>query len=919
MHPSFATRENLDLLEENYRRWQSDPDSVDTDWSAFFQGFELGNLPQRNGTAAPAAAPPEAPDAEGSLQTRVDGLVHAYRTLGHTIANLDPLAPERPQNPLLSLRELGFGEDDLEREVSSPFFLNNKTMTLRQMIAALQSIYADTIGTEFQHIQNPRMRDWVRERIEAGAQARATAPASVQVDLLRSLMEAESFETFLHTRYVGQKRFSLQGAESLMVILDTILRRCPDSGIEEICMGMAHRGRLNVLANFLRKSLKVIFTEFNTNYIPDLVEGDGDVKYHLGYTTVRKLESGAQVEIRLSSNPSHLEAVDPVVEGKARARQRIRGDTKYRRKVLPLLIHGDAAFAGQGIVAETLNMSQLPGYSTGGTVHVVVNNQIGFTTLPEDARSSMYATDVAKMIEAPIFHVNGDDPLAVRFVTQTALDFRQEFGRDVVIDMYCYRRYGHNEGDEPFFTQPDLYARIAEHPSVTKLYKSQLLQSGTLSEDDAASLETEFELRLEMAQEVVKSIEKEQAGEADCFKESTAVFQPKYTSSTTPTAISAEMLKQIVDGLTRLPKGFNVLPKVKRIMVDRQRDVYEAGGPYDWGFAEALAFGSLLLDGIPVRLSGQDSRRGTFSQRHAFIYDAKTGRPYLPLLHLAAGQARICMYNSLLSEAAVLGFDYGYSLDYPNMLCLWEAQFGDFANGAQTIIDQFIVSAESKWQRPSGIVLLLPHGYEGQGPEHSSARLERFLQACAEDNIQVCNLTTSAQYFHVLRRQMKRDFLKPLIIMTPKSLLRFEASASRAEAFTSGHFEEILPGPRAGPPSKTRRVILCSGKVYYDLLAYREEHKIASAAIIRVEQLYPLAEEKLQDLVNAFPKNARLIWCQEESQNMGAWTFIEPRLRAMFDRKILYAGRNASASPAVGALALHKCEQAQLIEDAFKS
>ena len=915
MRPSFATRGNLDLIDENYRRWEEDPDSVDSTWRAFFEGFELGNTPPRNGTAA-VAAPTRAEAPESSLEARVDGLVYAYRTLGHTIARVNPLADTRPENPLLTLRELGFSEKDLDLQVSSKFFLNNKKMTLREMIATLEEIYADTIGTEFQHIQNPRIRNWVRDRIESRP-AKHDASTQVEIALLRLLLESEAFEVFLHTRYVGQKRFSLQGAESLIVILDTILHRCPGAGIEEICMGMAHRGRLNVLANFLQKSLEVIFTEFSTNYIPELVAGDGDVKYHLGYRTIRKLASGAEIEIRLAANPSHLEAVDPVVEGIARARQRIRGDTEHRRKVLPLLVHGDAAFAGQGIVAETLNMSQLHGYSTGGTVHIVVNNQIGFTTLPEDARSSMYATDIAKMIEVPIFHVNGDDPIAVRFVTETALDFRQEFGRDVVIDMYCYRRYGHNEGDEPLFTQPDLYAKIATRPSVAQLYKRQLLEAGVLSDDDAASLEAEFDLRLEMTLDEVKSLEKERADRKDRFQESTAVFQPKYSGESRPTAISPEMLKQIVDGLTRIPDDFNVLPKVKRITIDRQRAVYEAGGPYDWGFAEALAFGSLLLEGVPVRLSGQDSRRGTFSHRHAFLYDAKTGKPYLPLLHLAPNQARICIYNSLLSEAAVLGFDYGYSLDYPNMLCLWEAQFGDFANGAQSIIDQFIVSAESKWQRPSGIVLLLPHGYEGQGPEHSSARLERFLQACAEDNIQVCNLTTAAQYFHVLRRQMKRDFVKPLIIMTPKSLLRSELASSRTEDFTRGSFSEILPAPEAAAPEKIERVILCSGKVYYDLLSHREQEKITTAAIVRLEQLYPLAEEKLRATLKPFGQAQKIVWCQEESQNMGAWTYIEPRLRALLGREILYAGRNASASPAVGALALHQREQAALIAEAF--
>src|SRR5947209_159042 len=701
MHPSFATRANLDLLEQNYKRWQENPESLDSSWLAFFEGFELGDLQLRNGAAAANVAP-IAGVSDQPLQTRIDGLVYAYRTLGHTIARIDPLADTRPSNPLLTLRELGFSEKDLDLVVSSKFFLDGRKMTWREMIALLESIYADTIGSEFQHIQNPRIRNWVRHRLESRP-AKHHASREIEIKILRTLLEAETFETFLHTRYVGQKRFSLQGAESLMVVLDGILQRCSPHGVEEICMGMAHRGRLNVLANFLKKSLQVIFTEFSTNYIPDLVAGDGDVKYHLGYRTVRKIEDGTAIEIRLAANPSHLEAVNPVVEGTTRARQRIRGDTEHRRKVLPLLLHGDAAFAGQGIVAETLNMSQLAGYSTGGTVHVVVNNQIGFTTLPEDARSSMYATDIAKMIEVPILHVNGEDPLALKFVTVIALDFRQEFGRDFVVDMYCYRKYGHQEVDEPSFTQPDLYARIDKRPSVTQIYKRELLDRGVLTQDDAASLETEFQLRLEMALEYIKALEKQKTGEQAKFKESTAVFQSKYSTESKPTAIGEEVLRTIVDGLTRVPEGFHILPKVKRMLIDRRRQIFEESGPYDWGIAEAMAFGALLLEDIPVRLSGQDSRRGTFAQRHAYWYNAKTGSSYNPLMHLAEKQARICVYNSLLSEAAVLGFDYGYSLDYPNMLCLWEAQFGDFANGAQTIIDQFIVSAESKWQRPSGI------------------------------------------------------------------------------------------------------------------------------------------------------------------------------------------------------------------------
>ena len=909
MRTSIGARANLELIEENYRRWERNPQSVDSGWSAFFEGFELGNLPQRDGAAA-------AEVREAALQTRVDGLIYAYCSLGHTIARVDPLAERRPQNPLLSLREFGFTDADLDLRVSSKFFLDNRPMSLREMVSGLERIYADSIGSEFMHIQDPRVRDWIRKRLETRPQKHSTPPA-VQVALLRALLESESFEIFLHTRYVGQKRFSLQGSESLMAILDTILHKCPEGGVEEICMGMAHRGRLNVLANFLRKSLKIIFTEFSENYVPELVAGDGDVKYHLGYHSVRRLASDAEVEIRLSSNPSHLEAVDPVVEGQARARQRIRGDTEHRRKVLPLLVHGDAAFIAQGIVAETLNLSQLPGYSTGGTIHIVVNNQIGFTTLPRDARSSTYSTDIAKMIEAPIFHVNGDDPLAVKFVSDTAFDFRQRFGRDVVIDMYCYRRYGHNEGDEPSFTQPDLYAKIEKRPSVTQLYKRELLEAGTLSEDDAVSLETEFGLRLEMTRDEVDAIEKRKASEKAKFRESTAIFQPEYSNESEPTAISEKTLKTIVDGLTRVPENFEIQPKIKRIVLDHQRKVFEDGGPYEWHYAEALAFGSLLLDGIPIRVSGQDSSRGTFSTRHSVLYDAKTGRPYVPLMHLAKKQARICIYNSPLSEAAVLGFDYGYSLDYPKMLCLWEAQFGDFSNGAQTIIDQFIVSAESKWQRPSGIVLLLPHGYEGQGPEHSSARLERFLQACAEDNMQVCNLTTAAQYFHVLRRQMKRDFIKPLIIMTPKSLLRAKFASSLAEEFIHGRFEEILGSPEIGSAEKIKRIILCSGKVYYDLLNYRTQRKIDDAVIIRIEQLYPLAEKTLREMLKPFPKNAKYVWCQEEPENMGAWTFIEPRLRTIFCTEIAYAGREASASPAVGALARHKREQARLVADAF--
>ncbi|MGV3532953.1 MAG: 2-oxoglutarate dehydrogenase E1 component, partial [Chthoniobacteraceae bacterium] len=851
--------------------------------------------------------------ADAPLQTRIDGLVYAYRTLGHTIANLDPLAKQRPENPLLSMRELGFDEKDLELTVSSKFYLGGKQMKLREMIASLEAIYCGHIGAEFMHIQNPRVRNWMREELE-GRVAGYSIPADTQRRMLRQLLSVESFENFLHTRFKGQKRFSIEGGESLIVALYGLLESCPSHRVVEIVMGMAHRGRLSVINEFLQKSLRVMFAEFNENYMPNTVAGDGDVKYHLGYQTKREVEGG-NVEVRLSANPSHLEAVNPVVEGMARARQRARQDSIERSTVLPVLIHGDAAFAGQGIVAETLNMSQLPGYRTGGTVHIIGNNHIGFTTLPADARSSRYATDVAKMIEAPVLHVNGDDPVAVRFCAEVALAFRQQFKSDIVIDIYCYRRYGHNEGDEPLFTQPTLYAEVSTHPSVGTLFKQRLVNSGVLTGDDAQSLEAEFSQRYEAALAEVKEAEANK--DLNRFTESTAVFQPPYSHEPVNTAVTKEQLDVVCKGLTTVPEGFHVIPRLRRLLLERRANVWKNGGPYDWSFAEAVAFGSLLIEGTPVRLSGQDSRRGTFSQRHSVLYDEQNRERYIPLQNLTEDQARFCVYNSLLSEAAVLGFDYGYSLNYPEMLCLWEAQFGDFANGAQVIIDQFIVSAESKWQRPSSIVLLLPHGYEGQGPEHSSARLERFLQLCAEENIQVCNLTTPAQYFHLLRRQMKRPFRKPLVLMTPKSLLRNELCVSQVEDFTNGHFHEILHAPLLEKADKVKRVIFCSGKVYYDLLKYREENKFTNAAFIRVEQLYPLNEVQIKEAMAQYPNAKTVVWCQEESQNMGAWTHIGWQLQRWLDRQVWYAGRNASASTAVGAKAVHDREQAALLKDAF--
>ena len=912
---TFTARWSEGLIDDNYERWRSNPQSVDPDWAAFFEGFELGFAKsEENGeTATAEPTPGTLPDS--SLQTRVEALVYAYRTLGHTIADLDPLDLLKRSNPLLSLKELGFEERELDLVVSSRFFKEGKKMKLRDMIRELEANYCGTVGAEFMHIQNPRMRTWVLYKLE-NRDASLRANAAVHRDILQKLYEAETFENFLHTKY-GGKRFSLEGGEALILALDTIVQNCERRGIKEIVMGMSHRGRLNVLANVLNKPLDVIFNEFQGTFAPDSVGGNGDVKYHLGYRNVRKTATGYEVEINLAANPSHLEAVDPVVEGKARARQRVLDDTAYRKKVVPILIHGDAAFIGQGVVAETFNMSQLPGYSTGGTIHFVVNNQIGFTTLPADSRSSEYCTEIAKMVDAPIFHVNGEDPIAVMEMSKIALEFRHEFGRDVVVDIYCYRRHGHNEGDEPAFTQPDLYNRIKNHALPSEVFLNQIASLGTVSAEEAAALKADSlkELNDALSQVKLAAAEKAKAHE---FAGSTAIFQPHYSHAPITTAITKETLDTIAKTLTTVPEDFRVLPKIKRILLERRLQVWKAGGPYNWSFAEALAFGSLLLEGTPVRLSGQDSRRGTFSQRHSVLYDEDNRQRYIPLNHLRPNQARFCVYNSPLSEYAVLGFDYGYSMDFPSQLYLWEAQFGDFANGAQIIVDQFIASSESKWRRPSAIVLLLPHGYEGQGPEHSSARLERFLQLCADENMQVCYPTTPAQYFHVLRRQMHRKYRKPLIIMTPKSLLTHEQAVSTESDFTGSRFFEVLADSEASA-KKVERVIFCSGKVYYDLVKYRKENNLTdAAAIIRIEQLYPLYKEKIARLTKPLINAKKFIWCQEEPENMGAWTFILPQLLNLFPGYIHYAGRPASASPAAGTIQAHQAQQAALVKQAFE-
>lgn len=896
---SFATRWNVDAIEAAYLRWQQDPAGVDEQWRLFFEGFDLGA-----GQGARLGL-------DSRAQSSIVGLIDAYRDLGHFIAKLDPLSERRERHPLLELSEFGFTEADLDKTFDTSHFLGMARGTLRELLAALQETYCRTIGVEYLHIQDTHIRRWLEERMEP-RRNQPNFSGRRKLRVLVNLHFAELFEKFLHARYVGQKRFSLEGAETLIPILDALVEKGAELGVREVVMGMAHRGRLNVLANILAKPYQEIFAEFEDNYLPDSVDGDGDVKYHLGFSSDRVSISGQQIHLSLTPNPSHLEAVDPVVEGRTRAKQFLHGD-QDRTRGLPLLVHGDAAFAGQGLVAETLNLSQLNGYKTGGTVHVIVNNQIGFTTSPNDARSTTYCTDVAKMIQVPIFHVNGEDPEAAVYVAELAMEFRQKFHKDVVIDMYCYRRHGHNEGDEPSFTQPVMYRKIQERPSLTEVYVEQLILRGDLSVDETEAISQDFQAKLHQAQQETKKSPPRRRG-MPSFGGLWKGLTANYSFEPVETGVPYETLMEITAALTSVPEKFAVNPKIAR-QLEGRREEMAARRTIDWSFAEGLAFGSLLLEGTPVRLSGQDSRRGTFSQRHAVLYDMNTGEPYYPLQNLGRKKTPYSVYDSLLSEAAVMGFEFGFSMTDPNTLVLWEAQFGDFANGGQVIIDQFICCSESKWQRENGLVLLLPHGYEGQGPEHSSARPERFLQLCADNNMQVCNATTPAQYFHLLRRQTRRNFRKPLVIMTPKSLLRHKKAVSPVADFTRGHFLEVLDDDTA-EPERIRRVVLCSGKVYYDLAERRAEDERREAALVRVEQWYPFPEELLRRVLGRYRRAEEWVWAQEESQNMGAWGFIEPRLRAL-GFPVEYVGRDASASPATGSLRFHQREQKELVEAAL--
>ena len=914
--------ENAHMLEEHYEQWRVTPSSVDATWRAFFEGFELGTQlePDReelnsggrsNGAVAPevprGGPVPELPEVDPMRQGRLFHLLFAYRMLGHYVANLDPLGFNKQELPELDLHNFKFTEADLDHEFNAGSAGGGGQKTLREILQILQDTYCRTVGAQYMHIQNFEIRRWLRDRMES-SRNRPDYSREKKRRIFKSLLDAEQFERFLHTSYVGQKRFSLEGGETLIPVLDAIIQGAPSRGVFKIAMGMPHRGRLNVLANIIGKDYKFLFDEFSDNYVQQLAHGDGDVKYHLGFENTRTTAGGGKVSIKLAPNPSHLEAVTPVVQGKARAFQRLINDSKDRKKVLPVVIHGDGAFIGQGIVAETFNMSQLDGYKTGGTVHIVVNNQIGFTTLPHDARSTLYCTASAKMLDVPIFHVNGNDPVAAVHCIEMALDFRQQFGRDVVVDIVCYRKHGHNEGDEPSFTQPRLYASIAEQPLVSDLFLKSLIEEDVIDHEEAQSFRDSFRTALECARNESRS---------ETHKLRPAIRPQLATPEMldpADTAVSLERLREVGLPLTCEPDDFALNPKIQRLIKQR-REMVEGERPLDWGMVEALAFGTLLTEDIPVRLSGQDVRRGTFSHRHAVYYEVGTRRRYLPLRKLAPKQADFRIFNSPLTEAAVLGFEFGYSLEYPNMLMLWEAQFGDFANGAQVIIDQFIASSESKWNETSNIVLLLPHGYEGQGPEHSSGRLERFLQACAEDNIQVGNFTTPANLFHALRRQLYRSFNKPLVVMTPKSLLRDPRCTSSLEDLSEGEFREIIPDTKGNGSAK--RIIFCTGKVYFDLEDHREKNNIDDAAIIRIEQHYPLHEVKLLEALRHHPEADTYVWCQEESENMGAWFFMEPRLRKLLGQEIIYAGRDASASPATGSRAIHLLEQAKLIEEAF--
>jgi 2-oxoglutarate dehydrogenase E1 component len=938
---TFLSGVNAGFIAELYSRYLEDPGSVDESWRRFFADLadspealqrELegpgwgevrpamvgngGAAPQPNGHPVAALEPSQA--ALDSV--RAMNLIRGYRVRGHLIADLDPLGLTRlSTHPDLEPATYGFTPADYDRPIFVNSLLGFTTATLREIIAALRAIYCGKVGIEYMHIQELEQRRWIQERIEVPRNQTEFTPEGKRA-ILERLTASEQLERFLDRRYTGSKRFGLEGGEALIPALEQVIKRGGQLGMQEMVIGMPHRGRLNVLTNVMGKPYAALFSEFQGNPAnPEDVQGSGDVKYHLGTSTDREIGE-VKMHLSLTANPSHLEAVNPVVLGKVRAKQRQRGDTA-RDAVVGLLMHGDAAFAGQGLVPESLELSELRGYRTGGTIHVIVNNQIGFTTSPAQARSTPYPSDIAKGTQAPIFHVNGDDAEAVVHVARIATEFRHRFKKDVVVDIFCYRRHGHNESDEPAFTQPVMYRAIENHPTVREIYSRRLVEEGLLSEAEADKVTADFLARLETEFEAAKSYRPNKADWLEGAWAGLTVASGEDRRGST--AVDRALLREVGDALTRVPEGFTLNRKLVR-QLEQKRHAIESGEGIDWATAEALAIGTLCAENVFVRLSGQDSCRGTFSQRHAVLVDQETEERYVPLNHVREGQAQFEVVDSPLSEAAVLGFEYGYSLAEPHALVIWEAQFGDFVNGAQVIIDQFISSGEAKWLRMSGLVLLLPHGYEGQGPEHSSARLERFLQLCGEDNMQVCNLTTAANYFHMLRRQVRRDFRKPLVVMTPKSLLRSPEIASKLDEMGPGtSFHRIIAetDPLVAD-ANVRRVVLCSGKVYFDLRAARRERKIDDVAILRLEQLYPFPARSLGAALVRYP-NAELVWCQEEPENMGAWSFVDRRAeRALAGlgikmKRARYVGRPEAAATATGLFKRHSAEQARFVAEAL--
>jgi len=931
---------NAQFIAQLYAKWVSEPNSVDPDFAALFAslnddaksvltdaiGASWAPHPLEFETDAPKPAKP-APAAGDSRAATLDSiralmLIRAYRVRGHLEAQLDPLGLKRSgHHAELDPKTYRFTDADMDRPIFIDGVLGRETATLREITAILRASYCGVVAVEFMHIQDPAQKSWIQRRIEGAPWTKAFNNEQ-KAKILRQLTEADSFENFCQRRYVGTKRFGLEGGESTIPALHAIIETAAEHGVKEIAIGMPHRGRLNTLVNIVKKPLTALFSEFGGESAkPNDVQGSGDVKYHLGTSTDIAI-NGNQVHLSLQPNPSHLEAVDPVVIGKIRARLDMSGDTT-RRSAMAILMHGDAAFAGQGLVYETLAMSQLIGYRTGGSIHLIVNNQIGFTTVPAHAFSGLYCTDVAKSIQSPILHVNGDDPEAVVFAAQLATEFRMEFGVDVVIDLVCYRRHGHNENDEPAFTQPIMYKAIKGMKTTREIYAARLIEEGSVTKDQAKAIYDTYNQTLEDAYKGAQSYKVNKADWLEGHWAGLNQATEEDEQEEEATAAPIEQLRDVGAALSRTPENFDTNPKILR-QLEAKKQMIDSGEGIDWATGEALAFGTLMLDGHRVRLSGEDVQRGTFSQRHAVLVDQTNQNEYVPLNNIKPDQAKIEIFNSLLSEAGVLGFEYGYAIADPGVLVLWEAQFGDFANGAQVIIDQFLASGETKWLRMCGLTLLLPHGHEGQGPEHSSARLERYLQLCAERNMSVCNLTTPANYFHALRRQLKRNFRKPLVIMTPKSLLRHKLAVSTLHEMTNGSvFKFVIPETdELVAPEQVKRVVLCTGKVYYDLLAERREREIKDVAIVRIEQLYPFPAKNLKAAIEAY-KNADVVWCQEEAENNGAWSFLDRRIESVLTcldnaaKRPSYVGRKAAASPATGLAKTHAAEQAALVNEAL--